>query len=154
FTDAGQVLDGNAAPGALGGVHDALADDVVGVGAKARLLAGDAPQFLLRPFGVPSLQSLSLQIVLAADVLHRLSRVGGAVAVYGNLYDAKIDPEMVGGWSRFGRLVLDLDMQEVAAVAALDERGAGGLAALQSRSLVRAQDGFDAPAGAEQGQGE
>lgn len=76
IADAFEILDGDAASGAFSHSHDALADDVIGIRGKARLLAA-AP--LQQPFGALGALLLKFppQLLIAVpDSLEGLAPVG------------------------------------------------------------------------------
>ena len=94
--DARQILNGDPAAGASGGLDDLLGDPVVLVAAKACLFLGDTPQLLLGAPGPPALEPATLEVVLAADVLDGLAGVAAPVAVGGDVGDPEIHAEEVG----------------------------------------------------------
>src|SRR5271165_7348184 len=71
--DAFEVLDGNPAAGAPGGLDDRLADAMVFMTAEPGLLAGYPHEFPLGSSGSLPLEALSLDVVLAADSFDRLA---------------------------------------------------------------------------------
>src|SRR5262249_27229385 len=94
-TDAFEVLKGNAAPGALGGLDDLLGDDVVLMPAEAGFLAGDPLQLLARTLGSLALQASALEPVLAANLLDTGAGVYRAVAVGREVGDPQIHSQEV-----------------------------------------------------------
>ena len=65
------------------------------------------------------------------------------VAGVGNIGAAQVHAKDISGLSRCGRRTFELDMQEVGAIAALDQRGTRGHVAFQSALLVVAKRGFE-----------
>lgn len=94
--DTLEILQRDAASGALGLGDDCLRDPVVLMAAKSGFLLGDPFQFLLRPFGSLLLESLSLEVVLAPDIFDRLAAVLGPVAISGDIGDAQVNSEEIG----------------------------------------------------------
>jgi len=79
--DAFEVLDGNPAAGAPGGLDDRLADAMVFMTAEPGLLAGYPHEFLLGSSGSLPLEALSLDVVLAADSFDRLAAMPPALSL-------------------------------------------------------------------------
>ena len=75
FANALEVFNGDAASGAFGGLDDRFADAVVLVPAEPGFLAGDRRSFFFAPLVPLLLESLPLEVVLAADPLDGLAAV-------------------------------------------------------------------------------
>jgi len=111
--DAFEILDGNAAAGALGGLDDRLADAMVLVLAELGFLAGYPHQFLLGSPGSFPLESLSLDVVLAADSFDRLAAMPlGVVARGGDPGDPHVYADEVRYRDRSSLGNVDGDDQE------------------------------------------
>lgn len=94
-TDAVEVFDGDAAPGALGTGHQSFADAVVRVTSEAALLAPPLAKQSLRGLGSLGLE-LSSQACVAMPERGELSTaVPVAVAVGRDVHDAEVDAENV-----------------------------------------------------------
>src|SRR4051794_26018304 len=109
---APEILNGDAASGAFGGLDDRLRDAVVLVATEPGFLAGESPQFLLCSPGASSLESLPLEVVLAADPLDGFAAMPfGLVARGGDPGNPEIDADEVIGLDRLGSMRANLDVE-------------------------------------------
>lgn len=92
-TDTLEVFEGDPAPGVLRGLHDTLADAVVGVCLVALLLAGYLAELALGRPRPLALEVAAAVLVLAALVFNLLAAVLLAVAVCREVDDAEVDAE-------------------------------------------------------------
>jgi len=116
IADTLEVLKSDPAPGVLRGLHNTLADAVVGVGLVALLLAADLAELMLRRARALALQVAAAMRILAALVLDLLTAVCLTVAVCREVDNAKIDAEKPVNVSWFRRLDLAGDEQVELAV--------------------------------------
>ena len=120
-SDTTQVFQSDTASGALGTGDDPFRDAVVLMPLEASLPATNSLQLLLGSSGIPPLQPLALQVVLAASRLGGLAAVPGPIAVHGNVADAQIHAQKVGCRNRSPNRSIDRDQQEPLAVLAQHE---------------------------------
>lgn len=111
-TDTLQILQGDAAAGALRFSHDALADAVVHVLLVTPLLSADTPEFAS---GGTSALPLEVATPVAVDAplpLHSLPRIQRAVRVTSKVDDAQVNAQEVSGLLD-GRLIHIADHVQV-----------------------------------------
>lgn len=92
--DTSQIFDCNSTSGAMRFRHDTLTDAVVNVLLVKSLLVGDLLELALRSPRAFSLQVSPAVGIPAALAFDLLSAVYFTVAVYGKVYNAKIDTEI------------------------------------------------------------
>ncbi len=115
--DAFEVLDGNPAAGAPGGLDDRLAGAMVFMTAEPGLLAGYPHEFLLGSSGSLPLEALSLDVVLAADSFDRLAAMPlGVIARGGDPGDSHVHADEVRHGDRRTFRNIDGDDQKPLAV--------------------------------------
>ena len=119
FANASQILDGNPAPGAFGRSNDTFRDNVILVASEVGFLLRQTLQLLLRSLRVSPLESLSLEVVFPANVLHRFATVDSSIAVCSKVDDAKINTDEIFDSDRNRNSFLDLDVKIVASVSML-----------------------------------
>jgi hypothetical protein len=143
LSNARQVFDGNGGSGVFGLPHDALADAMVFVGSKVCLPLSNLAQPAASTLAAALVEIAPALAIALTNRFDAVTRVGFTIGVNGQVDDAQIDPENVGNGERLWRLVLDLDVEVVAAVAAFYQRGACRLPSLECLTLKVSQDGSD-----------
>src|SRR5512135_2220417 len=119
--DAFEIFDGDTTPGASGFLDDLFQGAMVFVAAEAGFLPGDTPQLLAGAIGPLSLEPSPLEVVLAADVVDGLARVGLPIRVGGDLGQAHVHAEEVVGGEPGAVGDVDRHQQEPLAVLAVDK---------------------------------
>jgi len=94
-TDALEVFQGDAAPGALRLVHECLADLVVDVSPETSLSTGNLSEFSLGSLGALLLEVSVTVGVSPSYLFNGVSRVGAAIGVCGEVHDPEIDTQEV-----------------------------------------------------------
>lgn len=97
FANPFEVSQGDPASGAFGGLDEPLRDAVIRVTPETRFLLRDSFQLFPGALGVPSLQPLPSEVVLATDRFDSLTRVGFAlgVGICRDISDPKIDAQEI-----------------------------------------------------------
>jgi hypothetical protein len=151
FADTRQVFDGDSASGAFGDRDETLAGAVVNVGGAAMLLA---PSSVKQPARAARAELLQATADAAEPLPHPFelaTRVERAVAVGGNVLDAKIHAEKAFGLGRGRGRCLNCD-GEVPAVVAEQQVGLPESAGLKLGSLFAAVGETEAKAAVDSGQ--
>ncbi|MCI0461271.1 MAG: hypothetical protein L0Z62_30355 [Gemmataceae bacterium] len=154
LTDAGQVFQGNSATRSESEVYQAAADDVVDVGGVFPFAATEPFQEAVCPLRAFALNGTPDFRVVLAESIDLRGFMDVPIRIDGHAPPAKINAKDAFYLDRLGRFALDLDVQEVAPIAALDEHGAGRLLSFECRLLPFAELGCEALPPVEQGQGE
>lgn len=111
FADASQVLEADAAPGALGGSDDLFTDAVVLVSAEEGFLSSGAAETLLSSAGAGGFQPAPLALVLPPGALNSGACEYLRVTAGGEIGDAEIDAYEVSRANSLRLDTLDDDLQ-------------------------------------------
>jgi hypothetical protein len=115
--EAVEVFQGEAAAGVMGALDKGFADPMVLELTEAGLLARELFEVAFGGFGADELEAVTERRVAGADLLDLGAGVMGAVAVGGEVDEAKVDAEESLDGARRRRRDLDGDMEEELALA-------------------------------------